>query len=562
MPAWLRRVLLRGLAVEPAARWPSMNALMAALQRDPARAWRRAVLGIVVLAAAVAAGLGLWRGGRRADALCQAGASRFASLWEIDGDGPHRQKIHDAFIATGLDYAGDTWGRVAVLLNGYAARWLGMYRDSCEATHLRGEQSAEVLDLRTACLDERLTRLRALVDVFSSVDRDAVTHAVDAANALPSLDRCADVRLLRAPVEPPSTATERAQVEALRTRAALVDAMNVTGRHREALALGRGVIADARAVGYRPLLAELLERLWAFNDFAAHGPEAARDLEESLWLALASKRDDVAAEAGALLCGVVGYSLARHEDGDRWAALTSALLDRLGPGHDLVRAWLLQDQSAIRLQSQRLEEALVLLKEALRLKQRALPADHPDIGYTLIAEGEVFFAQGDAATALATNRRAQEIFLRAYGPSGPWLAQSLSNEGEYLAALRRYPEAIGKFQEALRRWETQLGSEHRFLGYPLAGMGVAHWKAGQPAEAVASLERALRIREAHEPDRATVAQTRFALARVLWDLARERPRARQLAEAAGAAYQRDPAHADDAREIARWLAARSPGAGR
>ena len=37
-----------------------------------------------------------------------------------------------------------------------------MYVDACEATHVRGEQSAEVLDLRMACLNERLDDLRAL----------------------------------------------------------------------------------------------------------------------------------------------------------------------------------------------------------------------------------------------------------------------------------------------------------------------------------------------------------------------------------------------------------------
>src|SRR4029079_17520532 len=35
VPAWLRRVLLRGLSVDPAQRWPSMTALAAALARDP-----------------------------------------------------------------------------------------------------------------------------------------------------------------------------------------------------------------------------------------------------------------------------------------------------------------------------------------------------------------------------------------------------------------------------------------------------------------------------------------------------------------------------------------------
>jgi serine/threonine protein kinase len=37
VPPWLRRILLRGLSVDPAARWPSMQVLTAALGRDPAR---------------------------------------------------------------------------------------------------------------------------------------------------------------------------------------------------------------------------------------------------------------------------------------------------------------------------------------------------------------------------------------------------------------------------------------------------------------------------------------------------------------------------------------------
>ena len=45
---------------------------------------------------------------------------------------------------------------VTKLLDDYAAKWAGLYRDACEATHVRGEQSEEVLDLRMGCLNERL----------------------------------------------------------------------------------------------------------------------------------------------------------------------------------------------------------------------------------------------------------------------------------------------------------------------------------------------------------------------------------------------------------------------
>jgi hypothetical protein len=58
VPAWLRDVALRGLHVDPAARWPGMGPLLAALADDPAEArrrrWRRAGLAALVAALAVA----------------------------------------------------------------------------------------------------------------------------------------------------------------------------------------------------------------------------------------------------------------------------------------------------------------------------------------------------------------------------------------------------------------------------------------------------------------------------------------------------------------------------
>lgn len=61
VPAWLDGVIRRGLAVEPDARWATMNALLEALERDPSARWRRVVRGGValVLASAIATGAAL-----------------------------------------------------------------------------------------------------------------------------------------------------------------------------------------------------------------------------------------------------------------------------------------------------------------------------------------------------------------------------------------------------------------------------------------------------------------------------------------------------------------------
>ncbi len=59
VPSWVARVLARGLATDPAERWPTIAALLAELARDPERAARvrRSALLIIVAVAAVILGL-------------------------------------------------------------------------------------------------------------------------------------------------------------------------------------------------------------------------------------------------------------------------------------------------------------------------------------------------------------------------------------------------------------------------------------------------------------------------------------------------------------------------
>ena len=88
--------------------------------------------------------------------------------------------------------------RVKAALDDYADAWRAMRTASCQAT-ARGAQSAQLLDLRTACLDRRRIELRALTDVFvREPDSEVVDHAVAAVADLPPLATCADAAALRA----------------------------------------------------------------------------------------------------------------------------------------------------------------------------------------------------------------------------------------------------------------------------------------------------------------------------------------------------------------------------
>src|SRR5439155_7825083 len=134
------------------------------------------------------------------ESMCAAGPERAATAWSRE----RRAAVERAFAATGSKNAGRAVAGVSALMDEYVARWTGMYKETCEATHVRGEQSAEVLDLRMGCLAERLSGVRALGDVFLSADSAVVDNAVSAASSLPALDRCADVDMLRAVVKPPA----------------------------------------------------------------------------------------------------------------------------------------------------------------------------------------------------------------------------------------------------------------------------------------------------------------------------------------------------------------------
>jgi tetratricopeptide (TPR) repeat protein/predicted Ser/Thr protein kinase len=538
VPAWLRRVLVRGMSVSPAVRWPSMAALLEALEQDPARARRRrgAAAGIALLVGAAA--FTLVRGPRRVETLCAGGPGRLAGAWEASGPAgtarPRRDALEAAFVRAGGEPARETFSHVEAGLDRYAASFVAMYRDACEATHARGEQSPETLELRMSCLDERRAALGALTNVLASADAAAVASAVDAVNALPPVDRCADIRLLREPIDSPHDPATRARAQDIRGRLAKAKAENDTGHHDAALAEARGLVAEARALGYRSLVAEALESEGEFQDGSSFHPEAVPILQEAVWTALAVKRDDLAARGATILTGWVGYYIGTRDEGMRWAHLAGALLDRLGPGHDLLRAWLLQSEGNIAMRFDDLEGSLSLQREALALKEKVLPPDHPDITRSLSGVAEDLHRLGRNEEALANAQRALASDERAYGAASRGRLQYLNNEAEVLVALGRAKEAVPLFQDALGRVDKE-GPESALISYPLTGLGQAWLELGRPDEARPLLEHALRVRSVGQSE-GDLAETRFALARALGDAEKDRPRARELAAQARAAY--------------------------
>jgi serine/threonine protein kinase/tetratricopeptide (TPR) repeat protein len=560
VPPWVRRILLRGLRPNAEERFPSMKGLLDALEKDPAVAWRRRAMTVAAVLLPLAVGLGVRQSlASRTQSPCGGGLERLAGVWEPPSangvETPRQAAIHHAFLATKKAYAADVFASVTRVLGSYAQGWAHMYKESCEATQVRGEQSAEVLDLRMSCLQERLGGLRALTHVFSEANGEVVENAVSAANALAPLDRCADVPLLRAVVRPPEDPSTRARVGDLRRRLAELKARSDAGRWRDSIHEGEELLREARNVGYRPLIAETLMVL-GFNQLKITDSIAGEaSLQEAFWQADASRDDDVRADAATSLVWDYGYLQSKFKEADRWATMSEAVLTRLG-GHDLQRAWLLNNKGGVDEVQGHKEEALRAHEEALALKTRAWgSADHPDVG---LSEGNIAVVLQDLGRyqeALAHVDRAVTIATQGLGAEHPDLAVQMSNRGEILNLLGRYREARQSFERARIIWERELGLEARNLAYALTGIGESYLAEGDAVSAVVPLERAWKIRAAKEADPERRGETLFALARALWDSERDRLRAEALAHEARDAYGKTEVKAKLA-EVDAWLARR------
>ena len=63
-------------------------------------------------------------------------------------DDERREAAQQALRALERPYVDAVWTRTEQELDAYAKRWEDMFVEACEATSVRGEQSAEVMDLR------------------------------------------------------------------------------------------------------------------------------------------------------------------------------------------------------------------------------------------------------------------------------------------------------------------------------------------------------------------------------------------------------------------------------
>jgi hypothetical protein len=579
VPSSVRRALVRGLSGDRAARFDSMEALLGALQ--PTRRVARP-LAAALLVATAALGLGLGLAARRADrlALCSGGAQKLAGVWNAE---------RRAAVGAALG-GGDGAARVVGAIDAYAGRWLRAYGEACEATHVRGEQSEALLDLRMQCLDERRRQADELARILAG-DRELGDKAAQAVAALPAVSDCADVAALERPRRAPAAA--QAELEeprnlVARARAELDASKCTQARDHAAEAVKRTRALDAPALTARALLVSARAQICLGALSASRG-----ELVEAAVLA-AHAHDETGLTYIASQAVQVDAQQADFDDAAAWAALGDDAAARAG-GDPRAEAEHLYGRAILEWRRDHLDAAAALHRRAAVFYDRvadneyerlrnlgqlasvlgsnnryaeATPLHHqihdafarllgPDSYVTLSVEENIAldeWEQGHLAAAMAGVRH----FLERVGNRNPsHLSTAQSNYGWMLLDDGRAAEATAWFRRGLATAERIGGQHDEETEYALTGLGNALVAEGQSRPALVPLSRALAMQKGEEvgDDRADAER---ALAAALWDLGRDRARALGLARHARAYFCAHPMGIRRARQLAAveaWLRA-------
>jgi len=429
-----------------------------------------------------------------------------------------------------------------------------MYLQTCEATHVRGEQSAEVLDLRMSCLNDNLDQVRALTDVLLTPDGNMQSRVVAAAQDLTPISRCADVALLKSSVPLPKDEYTLREVHRLRRSLAEIQALHDLGNYSAVLKRSVALRPEVESLGYKPLVGELLTilggaQLAADEDSSRSEPT----LRHALTIAEASRDDLTAAKAVVHLIFLVGYRLGRVQEAEFWTELANGILDRLGGNQDRLRAWAINNYATALWRRGDYEEARGLYERALVLKERSVGREHPDFAGTLSNMSFALVAVGRRTEGLAAVNRAVDIFERCGDSETIGLANAYDNRGDALYSLERFPEAQRSYERSLEILSRNVGPAHPDLAWPVHGIGLCKLAQGQPGPSISFLEKALRIRERSHEDPVLTADSEFGLARALWEGGADRKKARLLATAALKTY-REERRPQQREAVENWLA--------
>ena len=345
----------------------------------------------------------------------------------------------------------------------------------------------EALDRGAARIDAELagrpTLQATLLEAIGAIYRDLG----DPERSRPLLERALTLRAARRQAEPVAYAEALSQLA--QSERAAGDSAAAVPRFRAALALRE----------------------------EAGGPAAPDTLEELNRLAIALADTGAFAEAEPLLERALELRLAQFGFAGLPLALDGRSLD--ATAEPLVRA--IHGRGVVAYQLGQVDRAAELFAEALRAGRLVYGPRHTRVATTLTALASARIDQGDPRQALALLDEALAIRRAIQGEAHPDLASVLVNRSAALQALGRYGEVAADAAEAERILLASVGADHPYVMAARNNQAEALARLGRPAEALALHRRtAAELRRIHGGEHPDLVPTRINIGDLLRDLGR------------------------------------------
>lgn len=481
-PRALRPVLARGLARDPEHRWPSMQALAAALERIGHRRRRGGlVLGLVGSAALVTAVL--WPPGSPCDASEAA-----LTLAQRDQAELHLQQASAELAPLAME-----------ALDDYASTWSDIQAQTCVAHHEQHAISGQLFDRAMLCLQRRRSALSGLVDGLVALDQRGAARIIDAIDALPGLEHCRDHAVLMAQLPPPEDPEVAAAVREIQADLDRALTLGRLGNLDASLQLAHDGSARARALGYRPIEARAALAVGTMQLTRGELDQVVAQLDQALWLAEAGGDDELVARCSGQLT-IALATQGKSQEARAQARRTDAAIERLGR---LTQAdVLVSDARGIVAKTEgRFQQAREHFERALEQAQRLPDSPASVIGEQLdrLAAIERDLGREDLATAML--ERAQAFKVETLGPLHPSVLATRFHVATSEISRGHLDRAIEDLQAVLHDVGRSLGYRSVLAGMIHGNLNIAHTRAGHEAEALEHAERSVEIlREALDPE--------------------------------------------------------------
>ncbi len=565
IPSSVRAILLRGLRPDPSDRYADLASLRRAIEAARAgqdRRPRRVAIAAVVGAMALAIFLL-----RPSADPCGAVQEQAQQQWS-----PRRgQELFAAFSTAGSEFeAAGTLVRdkVTAWFDGYVAA----RRETCEASVVRQELSASIMDDRVRCLERSRREVETVLASFASAAPAILAKALERADALPSIERCMDLDALALELEPPSQ-EERERVDALHDHLVLARTLldaGVPGKAREPLSAAESLAIELH---YEPILLELAlvqgmeDRLagryedavarWRTTHFAARSLGAwSLAVESALSIANTFDRhlqrpvdsmlwaDNAQADGGRVEPGLADAvaiqralsSADATRDEATYAEIT-ALVDRLQAEQgtaSLAYVRALAARGRIEWILGKVDAALESQRRALELTQALVGPAHPMNIRIRASLGGALLRSGDVGEAIEVLEAGIAIAERTLGKDHPETADIRYNIGGAYAMARRNDDALAAYLEVERVWRATFAPDHSDLGALDNNIATMLRRQGKVDEAIARHERGVAIiQKALGENNDDAARGVMSLA-MCWELKGDLERATKLYEQAAA----------------------------